>query len=209
MGVGLSLRKRRHAMPLEVHCCTVRPGSGQLILTGCSNDTIRECVGIAEHVVSQNKDVIGARLGVAVGAAPFIIRGRSEDLHVHLIALGEDVRHTEYMAAMVISLVSLMIGKRPPSDVAAFGEVAYTGLLSPADFIWTDKIVGLCRQQGIRRIVLAPNSTIKRPEAEAAASAIDHDDGRPVLQFMRYGNILDALSEIFTSVEVNALNPIV
>ena len=186
---------------MEVQCSMVKPGSTEIIITGNNSDILRECVVSVREIVHKLAADIRAKVGIPSNDAGLDICGASRDLHVHFHSSKEDdntiplVSHTNYMAGLFIAMVSLLLGKRTSEDLAAVGEVAYPGTLSALDEPWSDDLVRLCRDQGIRRIVVASDSIIE-PLGELEARMLEDDD-RPTLTFIFCENLLDALPECF------------
>ena len=200
IGVGYSVGEPiDDTHPFEVQCAFVRPATGQLVITSRCGVTkvLEDSVIIVHRYVSEYHDAIRERLGIdAEDMGPRGLHKRGYDLHVHLMNRSANIQHTSYMAAMVVSMVSLLIGRRPRDDTAALGEVSYTGLMSPVGE-WGAAGVNKCKSQGIRRIVTAGDM---EANAEATSmAAVIHADGRPTLEFHRYRYILDALPFLFTA----------
>lgn len=52
-----------------------------------------------------------------------------------------------------------------------------------------------CRRQGLRRVVVSPSTKYEEGALDAAGEMME--DGRPMVQFITYDNLLDALPFIF------------
>lgn len=96
-------------MAFEVQCCHVRPGIGQLLITGSTSSRTEECLMVGREVVQHIGPSILARLSATSQAAPLSVDKHEADLHVHVLGPMCPVNHSGYMAAVAICLVSLVV----------------------------------------------------------------------------------------------------
>ena len=198
VGVGVSPQIEGHlTLALEVQCCLVKPGGGQLVMTGPTNSVLEESLRQMKHFVWDHRIKIMKQL-VRMGdleASCWRLSKMGHNLHVHIRADHDAISNTDYGAAMLISLLSLAIGRRPAADIGVIGQVAFEGTLSPPDVDWHVGLVRMCKEQGVRRIVVGTGTELDN-EVQSVADSTG-EDGRPMLQFLPYENILDALPVIF------------
>lgn len=198
VGVGLGMcLECRDAIPFEVQCCLVKPGRQEMVVSSRFGltDELRECLGIARQFMWESHDEIVAKLGLETEAVgPRGLRKAKHDLHVYLLNKSGDIRHTSYMAAMVVAMVSLLIGRRPVQGMAVMGEVAFSGELNPSH-PWDVEEVLKCREQGIRTVLTGCEVEIEESAKRRAAEV--EEDGQPTLEILEFDSILDALPTLF------------
>lgn len=170
---------------VEVECAHVRPGKmGGLILTGCPSEEMRQVVRQMVDLVNGMHAPLGREFGRE--GKRLSLHKTGHDLHIHITNLHHAVqaRHVSYMAAVVVALVGLMVGRRPGGyGVAVLGEVTPDWfVLWEADLQWGSAEVESCRAQGIRRLVLPEGARLD--EAAWAAARTVEDDGRPCVDLV-------------------------
>lgn len=119
------------------------------------------------------------------------------DLHVHLIGPECFVNHSLYVAPIFISLVSLMLGRRSVHGdrLGVLGDVQHEGKHFVCIIDLNEADVRACYRQGLRQLIV-PCNTVFKEGALAVASQV-MEDGLPMVEFLRYANILDTLAFIF------------
>jgi hypothetical protein len=173
---------------MEVRCARVERWAGGtgVVVTGADEGNIaRESVLLVTFLVDTCAVAIAVNLfGVdAAAAEPLIQEG--VDLHVHFVGTAASIEHSGYMAATVVSLVSLLTGRKPREDTAVIGAINQDADLLPSPFVlgrvFTMEEVEQCRRQGIRRLIMAPDV---RLDVAAEQAIRDRDD----LQIVRHAN---------------------
>jgi hypothetical protein len=155
------------AGPVEVQCCRVPPGGTGLVVTGWEGETLEgSCVGLVRYV-----DVHAAAIDHRL--KPQRLAKPGYDLHLHLDGLNERVRHKGYTAAALVSLVSLLLGRRPVEGTVAIGDIDGWGGVVPAEgaelilATWVED----CRQLGIRRIIVPATAVVEVVPGDVAVDA--------------------------------------
>lgn len=181
---------------LECQCCHVRPGTGKVLVTylGETSSILEECVMKVRNMMQFLSVAMARALELGDEGKLASLHKPGSDLHAHVMGSGVQILHTSYMAAMVLSMVSLLVGRRPANDLGAVGEVQDKGMID-ATFHWTAKEVWACYRQGLRRMVVPLNQPFD-DESLALAGRI-MEDGRPMVEFLRFDSILEALSTAF------------
>ena len=215
VGVGKSLRREEVSegtnpnQCFEVQCCWTGPGmGGDVMITGIVTQLMKECVAVARDMILIHEERIIRDLGLHVrrkrrqddedGSAASgitLFDKTGQDLHVHILSWS-DTPHTSYIASMVLAMVSLMSKRRLPEDLGAEGDLDCSGILNPI-YKWTTAQVEECKRQGLRRMVVSVKTEFDEGAKEAAAAL--GDDGKATVEFLPYGNILDALPHIFAT----------
>ena len=203
IGLGVSPWREGTSQVFEVQTCWMAPGRSEWVLTGYWSSVMTECFEAVVAFVQEYSQEIKEQLGIGDEAAEshsWDLRRKGHDLHVHLLNRREGVAHTMYMAAMVVSLVSLFIEQRPRADTAVLGEVAFNGVLSAPE-VYIMGLVSQCRRQGIRRLVTATDFDM--PAAVQIEASHLEEDGQPALTIVYCENVLDALPSVFSSSQAN------
>ena len=206
VGVGKSFRRDNNVVEgtnpnqcFEVQCCWSGPGKGgDVIVTGVVTELMKGYVTVARDMIMIHEERITRDLGLRVrlninGEPISLLRKTGQDLHVHIVAWS-NIKHSGYIAAIVVAMVSLMSKRRLPEDLGAEGDLNCSGNLSPIRK-WTPSQVAQCKRQGLRRMVVSVKTEYEEEAKEAAAALCD--DGKATLEFLPFRNILDALPHIF------------
>jgi ATP-dependent Lon protease len=180
---------------VEVQCTHLSPGKGELLITGNVSELTRMCVRTALALVEDQADAIIARLGVGTEPAGAPLMRRRTDLHVHIEHGFKPLESSYHMGAVVMSLVSLLIGKRADERVMVFGTVGNAGTVyyrgTISEEVVTNSGIGDCR----RLIIGLGTEVAKAAEQQAAAP---HADGRRKLELPVYDNMMDAVEAYFS-----------
>ena len=179
----------------EVQCCRVPPGKCEVITTGGLSVVSQDAIRVVKDLVHASTREIASRMGVDSDGLSLMKRGM--DLHVHVdnFAFGK-INKTYQMAPLYMSMVSLVFGRRMKDDVMVFGDVGSSGSLS---CIWKLEVnhIQLYRRHGYRQVIVGFGAKTKiSEEAKATAGAIQ-SDGRPFVDIVIVGNIMDALPLCF------------
>lgn len=179
---------------VECQCCHVKPGTGQVIttVTGETSSVLVESVLIVYNMLKIQAVAMANALGQP-GQLPGIHKS-DHDLHVHVVGPGIPIGHTSYMAATVLSMVSLLLGQRPPDDVGAVGEVNEFGVIDPT-FQWTAGEVRACHRLGLRRMVVSVDEVFEEEALVLAGQMME--DGRPMVEFLRFERMMEAMAAVF------------
>jgi len=101
--------------------------------------------------------------------------------HVHIENSGLPVTLSYHSGAIFISLVSLMIKRRPRTDTAIYGSIGPTSSFSSTR-AWGTKEVTCCKEKGIRRVVVGKGTEIDK-KAQRMADKVQ-PDGQPLLRII-------------------------
>jgi hypothetical protein len=116
------------------------------------------------------------------------------DVHLHLVHGDEPVTHVNYAAAMALALISLLVGRRLPKNVAAFGDVSPQGSMGTRHKLSLADVES-CRRAGIRRMLVPAMLKLEAGVKEALETP--EADGKPALELVRETWLLDALPAMF------------
>ena len=188
-GVGLG-RDRTHDFTVE--SCWVSPGTNAIHTTGNVSKLSKEAVIWARAFVDTNCGKICSVFGIP--GVPFC--KAAHDLHIHFEHAYEPIDPMYQMAAVLISMISLLVGRRPDKETAVFGNITNEGILKTLDgWEWTDPVVAFCMSWGIRRVIL-PQDVVITEEAKEEASKI-HEDGRPQVEILLVRNVRRMIPIVF------------
>jgi hypothetical protein len=141
--------------PVEVQACRVSPGGTGLLVTGVTADLVRRCRALVRFLDSCVPDLAAYQ---QLEKLPAPLATERQDLHVHTHGPHEPLRHAAYLGAAAVSLVALLLGRRPPEAVAVVGGVDEDGGLEPVSL----SAAGLaqCGRVGTQRVTVHPESTL-------------------------------------------------
>lgn len=198
VGVGICLGLLDDGVGLvEVQCCRLLPGKRELLLTGNFSGSAEMALQTVTALAEKDAACLLAMDKSAAARGPPVLLPRGTDLHVHLHHDYGPVTTIYFMGAAYLSLISLLLGRRPPADVLIYGGVGNMGSLTwggtapelPAVYM-TDAF-----RLGYRRLFLGGMCKVT---AEAAAeAAILADDGRPRVEIIRKKKMRDAAAAVF------------
>jgi ATP-dependent Lon protease len=192
VGVGYSLGVLGHGR-FEVECASLALGTGILRTTGHLKGAALEAVKLARAWVAGNHDRIYERLEKEhiPGATWRAFFHRTRDLHVHIDQAWPAEDSPSYVSTFVVAMVSWVLGREPPPDMAVIGGVDFDGqLLEPAGF-GADH-VRACVEQGIRRLIISSAFTPDDMAREAAD--VPAPDGEPALTFYTASHMTQVLN---------------
>jgi hypothetical protein len=185
VGVGLAVYlDGNECLPsslVEVQCCRVAPGGTGLLVTGFTADLVLRCRALVRYV-----DACGPDLAAYYGlkTPPRLLAGAGHDLHIHVHGSHVPLAHDTYLSAAVVSLVGLVLGRRPPEAVAVMAGVDADSRLEPVTL--SDKDLDRCRGAGIERVIVHPDSTV--PEGAGRRFGVE---------IVRAGDVSAVLSLLF------------
>ena len=174
---------------IEAQRSWVQPGVRDLAVTGNLSSVSHDATSSVRDRVTASFAGIASRLNVPEDSLTLIKAGR--DLHVHIEHGFCPIVPSYQTGAIYLAMVSLTIAKRPRTDTTTFRDVGNsTGIFSS---IWefSETTIKYCSQLGYRRSVLGGGIKIK-DKTRATADVIQRD-GRPLVELIVVGSILDAL----------------
>ena len=182
-------------MVVEAQCCWTGPrgkDDRDTIITGALRELDRQAIWTVKNVVMELTEKIATHFN----KRPEELRLKRPTLmlHLHLETTYQPLAGPYYMGAVFIALVSLVVGRRPRTDTAIFGEVSVTGNFGSGSE-WTEEEIGWCRTLGIRRAVLGGQTGVTQ-EAELMAAVVQ-EDGKPLVEIIRESFISRTLQHCF------------
>lgn len=195
VGVGVCYGLEDEEVAFEAQCSWVRPGNCKLIATGGIGDVLKRCADVTYIIVRSLACSINKRL-TELSYPPVDLIKTGYDIHMHLVCQSsKEVSHGLYKAAMAMSLLSLMMRRRPRQGVGIVGDVMPSGRISMYSSDWTLVTVDRCEFFRVRRIII-PKEVELSPEVLDRA-AIPAADGQPTLVFIRHESLWDAIEDVF------------
>ena len=179
LGTCVGLVKDKEGV-VDVQSCWVSPckaGDAPLMVTGLLTDELRDAVTLVRNVVYELRGKLASYYDREMKSFDVVRRYRT--LHVHIENNYRPISKSYYMGAIFISLVSLLLGRRPRTDAVVFGDVNPLGVLSSC-WAWTEEEVSLCETMGIRRVVVGVG-TMFSSEAQQMMGVVQ-SDGRPLVE---------------------------
>ena len=203
IGIGRAPSLESHAYRVVVQCCFVTPpsnsGSG-VIMTGRITNPLTECIDMAMAFIYDNGGAVAKIVngGEQDKTRLKLVKKGLRDLHVHVVDYGwEPVSKSEYMGAVVMAMISLLVGRRPYPDVAVLGEVNPCGLL-----IVTHELENFERSTlelwwggGIRHLVIA--DCCESDDSVVEMLGTIQSDGKPLIELNRAKTMQEAIPYLF------------
>jgi len=130
--------------------CTKMPGKGTLSMTGKLGDVMKESATIAMSWIRSN----ALEIAQSIGCSPAVLEIDTTvtDFHVHFPAGAIPKDGPSAGVAITIALLSLLIQRPVPSNVAMTGEVTLRGLVLPVGGI-KEKVLA-AHKGGITHVLL-------------------------------------------------------
>ena len=198
VGVGKCLGLEADGVGVvEVQCCWTSPGRRELIMTGNLSQVSRNAIYSMKDLVQASIVTIMDELGLPSQGLSLVKSGH--DLHVHIEHGYQSVKPSYQMGAIVISLVSLLIGRRPREDVILFGDVGNSAGQYSSNWTIDLGFVADCARWGYREAFVGDGTKVT-DDAKAAAGVLQRD-GRPLVKLTVFEGILDAIPLCFGEIQ--------
>ena len=193
VGVCMGLVDDHHGM-IEFQCCwtTPRIHGEEVLATGALSIVTHEAVLVIKVLVLEHTQRIAQYFGLAPEKLRLI--RLKHTLYVH-VCNWEPIEPAYQMGAIYVCMVSLLVGRRPRTDTAIFGDVTTVGVFI-SKWKWSEKEVEVCKSKGIRRVVLGAGTEVLKA-AQAMADVIHEEDGRPTVEFKFETRLVNVLPHMF------------
>ena len=194
LGLCVGLAKDGHSV-IEVQCTWTGPRKltdDDVIITGHINSVMQESVNLVKDLVVERNREIAEHLGRKPEQLRLIKQTRY--LHVHIENEYKAVNKSYLMGAIYISMISLLIGRRPKAGTAVFGDISPYGVFSSV-WDWTDQEVGVCQSKGNRQVVVG-SGTVLLDKAPQMVEAMQ-EDGQPLVKIIQEQDPIKMLSHFF------------
>jgi hypothetical protein len=153
---------------VEVQCCRVGPGGTGLLVTGLAGELVPRCRALVRHVDAR-LDALGA---LCPGRKLRPLADPKHDLHIHVDGPHAAVTDQAYLAAVLVSMVSLAVGRRPEGDVAVVAVVdEQRGRLQPCNL--TARDMKACELAGVKRLIVHPDTVLPPPPHQVELLRLD------------------------------------
>lgn len=181
---------------VDVQSCWVGPRKGcdgTMMVTGHLFQEMRNAVLLVRNVVYELRSTLASHFNSDVKT--FDVVKMYKTLHVHIESNYRVISSSYYMGAIFISLVSLLVGRRPRCDVVVFGEVNPVGLLRSC-WEWTEQEVAVCVEKKVRHVVVGVGTKVS-DEAQEMMDVISRADGKPLVEIHHVKFISHTLQYLF------------
>ena len=163
------------------------------MMTGNLSKISQDAIRNVKCLVEESIPTIAGVLGVSLESLSLTRRGH--DLHVHVEHCFVPIEPTYQMGAIYVSLVSLLVGRRPRDDTTILGAIdIVTGAFTSQ---WKVDVYNVQNYKigGFRRLVIGEGTKLTEKALSAAAEL--HEDGRPQVEIVTKGHILETLKACF------------